>query len=245
MTKLNSRSKKLRLDIIKLSKANGGYHYGGSFSCVEILLSLFDNVLDHGTDKFIMSKGHACWGYYVLLRERGFSPLLEGHPHRDIHNGVMWTTGSEGHGFPAALGIAFAKKLKKEEGQIYVLVGDGECQEGTTWESLLLGSQHNLNNLTVVVDYNKIQGSGFVKDILDMSSIPEVAKAVGWKVTKVDGHNIQELNTSLLVKKDKPHLIFADTIKGKGVSFMENQPKWHANWPTPDFERKAIEELSE
>ena len=112
---LSKRSKKLRLDIIKLSKANGGYHYGGSFSCVEILLSLFDNVLNEKKDKFIMSKGHACWGFYVLLREKGLNPLLEGHPHRDIHNGVEWTTGSEGHGFPAAVGISLAKKIKKEE----------------------------------------------------------------------------------------------------------------------------------
>jgi transketolase len=244
MSKLSERSKKLRLDIIKLSKANGGYHYGGSFSCVEILLSLFDHVLDNESDKFIMSKGHACWGYYVLLMEKGFSPLLEGHPHRDIHNGVMWTTGSEGHGFPAALGMSLAKKMKKEKGEIYVLIGDGECQEGTTWESLLMGNQHKLNNLTVIVDYNKIQGSGFIKDILDMSSIPEVAKAVGWKVSKVDGHNIEKLSECLFEKKDKPHLVFADTIKGKGVSFMENQPKWHANWPSPEYEERALKELS-
>ena len=152
MTELNKRSKNLRLEIIKLSKANGGYHYGGSFSCVEILISLFDNCLDFEKDKFVMSKGHACWGYYVLLHERGYKPLLEGHPHRDVHNGVEWTTGSEGHGMPAALGMALARKLKKQKGEIFVLIGDGECQEGTTWESFLLAKQHNLKNLTVIVD---------------------------------------------------------------------------------------------
>ena len=241
---LNKRSKELRLKILKLTKANGGYHYGGSFSCVEILMSLFDNVLKDGEDKFIMSKGHACWGYYVLLHEKGFKPLLEGHPHRDVHNGVQWTTGSEGHGFPAALGMALARKIKKEKGEMFVLIGDGECQEGTTWESLLMASHHKLDNLTVIIDYNKIQGSGFVKDILDISSIGDVARAIGWKVSELDGHNIDDLTEKLSEKKDKPHLIVADTIKGKGVSFMENQPKWHANWPSPEYEKKALEELS-
>lgn len=241
---LTKRSKQLRLDIIKLSKANGGYHYGGSFSCVEILISLFDNVLKEKNDKFIMSKGHACWGFYVLLREKGLNPLLEGHPHRDIHNGVEWTTGSEGHGLPAAIGMALSRKIKKENGQIFVLIGDGECQEGTTWESLLLGAQHNLNNLTAIVDFNKIQGSGFVKDILSVDSISDVAKSVGWDVTELDGHNIEKLTNAMMRKKNKPHLILADTVKGKGVSFMENQPKWHANWPSPEYEKQAIEELS-
>lgn len=244
MTKLNKRSKNLRLEIIKLSKANGGYHYGGSFSCVEILISLFDNILDKNLGNFIMSKGHACWGYYVLLRERGHKPLLEGHPHRDINNGVLWTTGSEGHGLPAAVGIAKAKKLKKEKGFVYVLIGDGECQEGTTWESLLMANQHNLDNLKLIVDYNKIQGSGFIKDILDMSSIPKVAEVIGWKVSDIDGHNIDTLTECLKEKVNRPHLIFAHTVKGKGVSFMENQPKWHANWPSPEFEQRALEELS-
>ena len=120
MTELNKRSKNLRFEIIKLSKANGGYHYGGSFSCVEILVSLFDNCLNFDQDKFVMSKGHACWGYYVLLHERGLKPLLEGHPHRDVHNGIEWTTGSEGHGMPAAVGMALARKLKKQKGKIFV-----------------------------------------------------------------------------------------------------------------------------
>ena len=140
-------------------------------------------------------------GILCFTKRKRFFPLLEGHPHRDINNGVMWTTGSEGHGFPAALGMALAKKMKKRKGETYVLIGDGECQEGTTWESLLMGNQHKLDNLTVIVDYNKIQGSGFVKDILDISSIPEVAKAIGWKVTKVDGHNIEDLKKCLSEKK--------------------------------------------
>lgn len=241
---LNKRSKELRLKIIELSKANGGYHYGGSFSCVEILINLYDSVLNLEHDKFIMSKGHACWGFYVLLHERGYKPLLEGHPHRDVHNGVEWTTGSEGHGLPAAVGISLARKIKKKKGQIFVLIGDGECQEGTTWESMLLASHHKLNNLTVIIDFNKIQGSGFVKDILPVDSIGKVAKTIGWEVSEINGHDNNEVLNSLNAKYKKPHLIVANTIKGKGVSFMENQPKWHANWPSPEYEKKAKEELS-
>ena len=228
---LDKRSKELRLNIIKLSKANGGYHYGGSFSCVEILISLFDNVLRDDLDKFIMSKGHACWGYYVLLHEKGFKPILEGHPHRDIYNGVQWTTGSEGHGFPAAVGMALAKKIKQEDGEIFTLIGDGECQEGTTWESFLMASHHKLNNLTVIVDYNKIQGSGFVKDILDISCIGKVAKEIGWKVTELDGHDVKKLQANFknFVRKNKtkPSITICHTVKGKGFYFAENNPFWH------------------
>ena len=144
MTKLNARSKKLRLDIIKLSKANGGYHYGGSFSCAEILINLYDKILKEN-DRFILSKGHGCWGYYVLLMENGYKPLLEGHPRLDLKNGVHWTTGSEGHGFPAGVGMALGENEK--DGKVYVVIGDGECQEGTTWESILIASHHKLKNL--------------------------------------------------------------------------------------------------
>jgi len=124
------------------------------------------------------------------------------------------------------------------------MISDGECQEGTTWESLLMAHHHKLDNLTVIVDFNKIQGSGFVKDILPVSSIGKVSEAIGWKVSKIDGHNTDLLTKTLKEKKNLPHIIIAETVKGKGVSYMENQPKWHANWPNPDYEKKAIEELS-
>ena len=241
---LDKRSKKLRTDIIDLSKANGGYHYGGSFSCVEILISIFDNQIDFkNSDRFILSKGHGCWGYYVLLRELGFDPLLEGHPHLDLNNNVHWTTGSEGHGLPAGFGMAFAKKIQNKDSNVYVLMGDGELQEGTTWETLLLAKKHQTSNLKVVVDFNKIQGSGFVDDILPVSSITNVAKEVGWSVSEVDGHNVNELNKVLSKKTEDPSIVIAHTIKGKGVSFMENEPAWHANWPAPEYEKKAREEL--
>uniref|UniRef100_A0A6M3M5U3 Putative transketolase domain containing protein n=1 Tax=viral metagenome TaxID=1070528 RepID=A0A6M3M5U3_9ZZZZ len=240
---LNERSKQIRRETIILSKANGGYHYGGSFSAVEILISLYDKVLT-SNDRFILSKGHACWPYYVLLRERGYDPKLEGHPTLDPKNGVHCSSGSEGHGLPVGIGMAMAKKRKGEEGNIYVLMGDGECQEGTTWESLLIAAHYKLDNLTVIVDYNKIQGSGLVDDILPIQGIDRIAKILGWLVSEINGHSCDEIETVIKVKSyEKPRFIIAYTVKGKGVSFMENEPKWHAQWPDAEHEKQAFKEL--
>lgn len=242
---LNERSKSLRREIIKLSKANSGYHFGGSFSCVEILIALFDNVMDNMHDRFILSKGHACWGYYVLLREQGYNPKLEGHPSRG--NGVICTTGSMGHGLPTAVGIAMAKKLKGEEGKVYVLMGDGECQEGTTWESLLIARHHKLDNLKIIVDFNGIQGSGYTKDILPIHSLIGIAHNLNLIVESIDGHNMDELTETLSADHSQyaeaPHFIVAETIKGKGVSFMEDKPEWHAHWLCDTDEEIALKEL--
>ncbi len=240
---MNERSKQIRRDIIELSNENGGYHYGGTFSCVEILIALYDQVL-HWNDRFILSKGHGCWGYYVLLKEKGYYPSLEGHPHLDIANGVHWTTGSEGHGFPAGVGMAIARKLQQKVGHVYVLIGDGECQEGTTWESMLLARQHRLNNLTVIVDNNFIQGSGFTDEILSIAGLHTVANALGWICHDIDGHNIEQLVKTLSAHYESPHLIIANTIKGKGVSFMENKPEWHANWPNEELRAQMMKELA-
>mgnify|MGYP003146509405 CR=1 FL=1 len=240
---LNERSKQIRRDAITLSKSNGGYHYGGTFSCTEILISLYDKILGKD-DRFILSKGHGCWSYYVLLRELGYNPSLEGHPHLDLHNGIHWTTGSEGHGFPAGIGMAFARKLQRREGHVFVIVGDGECQEGTTWESLLLASHLKLNNLTIVVDKNGIQGSGFVRDILPINCLGVTAESCGWKVTEVDGHDNSQLEEALQSKGEGPHLIIARTVKGKGVDYMEDVPCWHAKWPDPEHEKEALDQLA-
>jgi len=240
---LNERSKQVRRDTIKLSKAHGGYHYGGSFSAVEILVSLYDHILTE-QDKFILSKGHSCWPYYVLLREKGFNPKLEGHPSLDEANGVYCTTGSLGHGLPMAIGMALARKISKKDGRIYVLMGDGECQEGTTWESLLLASKLKLDNLIAIVDFNGIQGSGYVDEILPLKNFDEIPKTLGWSVSIVDGHSYPELLKALIVKEiEKPRIIIAKTIKGKGVSFMENNPVWHAKWPDEEHEKVMMREL--
>jgi transketolase len=246
---LNERSKQVRRDLYKLSKANGGYHYGGTFSTIEILTTLYDKVLT-SEDRFILSKGHACWGLYVLLREKGLRPTLEGHPHLDVANGIHWTTGSEGHGLPAGLGMAFAKKKLKKPGRVFVLMGDGECQEGTTWESLLLAGKHKLNNLIVIVDNNKIQGSGLVDDILPINHIGDVAHLCHWDSTYCDGHNVQVLETifnnmySPRLSNNKPVMIVANTVKGKGVDFMEGKPEWHSKWPNAAEEAEILKQLS-
>ena len=228
---LNERSKQVRRDTIALSKANGGYHYGGTFSCTEILISLYDHVMDQDNDRFILSKGHGCWSYYVLLRELGYDPPLEGHPHRDTHNGVHWTTGSEGHGFPAGIGMALAKRMKDDTGHVYVVIGDGECQEGTTWESMLTAVKHNLINLTIIVDNNGIQGSGHTADILPIDAMWRCAGTIGWNMIGVDGHDTLEVTKALRARHThKPTMVVAHTVKGKGVSYMENVPCWPVSY---------------
>ena len=239
---LSSRSKQVRRDAITLSKANGGYHYGGSFSCAEILINLWDHLLTD-SDRFVLSKGHGCWVYYVILRELGFNPTLEGHPHYEPEEGIFCTAGSMGHGLPVSMGMALARKLGNQTGKVFVLMGDGECQEGTTWESLLIAGQLKLNNLVAIVDNNGIQGSGFVKDILPViPALMSAAESAGWRVLEIDGHNSDLLNLDL-ENASQPTLIIAQTIKGKGVSFMENVPKWHSNWLAGDLETQAFEEL--
>ncbi|MEE9356503.1 MAG: transketolase [Methylococcaceae bacterium] len=241
---LNERSKQIRRDTIRFSLDNGGYHFGGSFSIVEILIALYDYILTDD-DKFILSKGHACWPWYVILRELGYDPKLEGHPSRDPHNGIHCTTGSLGHGLPSGVGIALAKKLKGEKGKVHVLMGDGECQEGTTWESLLIAAHHKLDNLVVIVDKNGIQGSGFVNDVLPLPWFGNIACTIGWDIVSIDGHGIEEIRGAIEADRSKkPKLIIANTIKGKGVSYMENQPKWHACWPNPEQEAQALRELA-
>ncbi len=241
--KLKERAKKIRRDTLQLAKENNGYHIGGSFSAVEILVSLYDIVLND-KDKFILSKGHACFPLYVLLREKGCNPALSGHPSIDVENGINCTTGSLGHGLPMGIGMAMAKKLKKEKGRIYVLMGDGECQEGTTWESSLLGAQYKLDNLTVIVDFNKVQGSGRVKDILHLRGLEGMFDSNCWSVSRIDGHSYEQIIPSLKKHiQEKPRIIIADTIKGKGVSYMEGKPEWHARFPNPDELKQAYEEL--
>jgi len=240
---LSARSKQVRRDAIDISLKNGGYHYGGSFSCAEILVNLFDIIMKED-DRFILSKGHGCWVYYVLLRELGFNPTLEGHPHYEPENGVWCTAGSMGHGLPVGIGQALARKLRGDNSKVFVLMGDGECQEGTTWESVLIASRLKLNNIVAIVDYNKIQGSGWCDDI--MPAIPALigsAEKSGWQVVEIDGHN-DDLVQIDYESQDKPMLVIANTVKGKGVSFMEGQPKWHSNWLGGDFLKQALEELA-
>lgn len=241
---LIERAKKLRRDTLELGTKNGGYHFGGSFSAVEILIALYDVIMIE-EDRFILSKGHGCWPLYVLLRERGFNPELAGHPSLDVENGIYCTTGSEGHGLPNAIGRAWARKLEGRPGRVFVMIGDGECQEGTTWESMLLAPFRGVDNLTVIVDYNRIQGSGFVSDILPIDSLAKVASLLGWSVEEIDGHSFPAVIDALQrTVEGTPRFIVARTVKGKGVSYMEDKPAWHAKFPTPDQLAQAYQELA-
>ncbi len=232
----------MRVQAIQLMKSFGATHFGGTFSSAEILINLYDQILSE-EDLFILSKGHSCWIYYLLLREKGFNPKIEGHPHYDPANGIFCTTGSMGHGLPTGIGMALGKKIAKESGKIFVLMGDGECQEGTTWESLLLAAALKLDNLVVIVDSNNIQATGFVSDILPVKDVLiGAAKLAGWEVKIIDGHSAELLQVEFNYS-NKPNLVIATTIKGKGVSFMENRPEWHSKWLDDDNEKIAINEL--
>ena len=230
---LKERSRQLRLELFDLSREYGGYHFGGSLSCIEILVDLYQKILTP-KDRFILSKGHAAFSLYPLLRELGHTPTISGHPDIDIKNGIYATTGSLGMGFPTGAGIALAKKLKGEKGRVYVLMGEAECQEGTTWETLLIARQQGLDNLTGIVDYNKFQGSGAVEDILSLGNLEKKFKAFDSNVYTIDGHSHHDLlNTLPNFEIDKCSMIIANTIKGKGAKIMEQNPSlWHSKFPS-------------
>lgn len=237
------RVQKLRRDVLDLAVEYGEGHLGGSFSEIEILVSLYDNILKP-EDKFILSKGHCCYPLYVLLREQGYSPKISGHPDIDEKNGIWCTTGSLGHGLPIGVGMSLARKKQNKEGNIYVLMGDGECQEGTTWESSLIASKYKLDNLISIVDRNNLQALGRTEEILPLNNLQNKFESFGWYVSEVDGHNISNLTKTLERKiKNQPHLVIANTIKGKGVSYMENNPEWHGRRVTFERVKQAYEEL--
>lgn len=240
---LESKAKELRKKVLDLALETKEAHLGGSFSEIEILISLYDVVLK-SEDKFILSKGHACFPWYLLLKERGYNPKIAVHPDIDEKNGIYCTTGSLGHGLPIGIGMALARKKLGKEGKIYVLLGDGECQEGTTWESGLLASHHKLDNLIAIVDYNKIQALDKVENVLSLADLARKFEAFNWYASEVDGHSFSELLYALSeTYRGKPRAIVANTIKGKGVSYMENNPEWHARKVTLDRIKKAYDEL--
>lgn len=244
INELEEKAKKLRKDVLDLAVKTGEAHLGGALSEIEILLSLYSYILKP-EDKFILSKGHSCFPYYLLLREKGYNPTISGHPDIDEQHGIYCTSGSLGHGLPLAAGIAFAKKLKEESGQIYVLLGDGECQEGTIWETSLIASKYKLNNLTAIIDYNRIQGSECIEKVLPLPQNLKVTfENLGWNTLEVNGHDFKEIISALNERSaENPKMIIANTIKGKGISFMENNPKWHGGVPKGEELDKAYEEL--
>lgn len=227
--KLNEEALKLRRDTFEAFIKKGEAHLGGSFSLIEILITLYKIILKK-KDKFILSKSHASFPLCILLKDLGYNPKLTTHLEIDVKNGINCTTGSLGHGLPIATGIAFAKKKQKNKGRVFVLISDGECQEGTTWESLLIATKHKLSNLTVIVDYNKIQALTKLKDALPLDSLKAKFESFNCECYDVKkGHSIKSIAAYL--KKNKtnmPKVLIVNTVKGKGIEEFENNPVWHA-----------------
>lgn len=263
---LKSIAKSLRIDIIKMLEKSQSGHPGGSLSACEILTALYFKEMNidpknphwEDRDRFVLSKGHGAPVLYAVLAERGYFPreelnslrkinsMLQGHPDMKGTPGVDMTTGSLGQGLSAASGMALAGKIDKKDYRVYALVGDGEVQEGIIWEAAMSAAHYKLDNLTVFMDHNGLQIDGKNEDVMNIEPIDEKFKAFGWHVIKIDGHNFEEIFAALEEAKNtkgKPTMIIASTVKGKGVSFMENQAGWHGKAPSSEQAQQALEEL--
>ena len=265
---LREISKKARLHIIEMVYGAKSGHPGGSLSIIDVLTVLYFremhvdpvNPSDPGRDLFVLSKGHASPALYSILSLKGYFPedlltgfrkissKLEGHVHYGVP-GVEASTGSLGQGMGVGVGMALASKLDDKKNWIYVVIGDGEIEEGSIWESFMAGYKYRLNNLIVILDRNMIQLDGFTEDIMPMIEIKNKVESFGWNVLEIDGHNYDEIISAIeKAKKSKeyPTLIIARTVKGKGVSYMENNPKYHGSPPeSEDLYLKALKEIRE
>lgn len=246
---LDERSRHLRRQIVRVLDRGGRGHLGTSLSLVEVLRVLFDSVLRYdpknpkwpGRDRFILSKGHGCITLYVLLQEKGFFPedelwkfcrfdgILGGHPDPKVP-GIEFSTGSLGHGLPVGVGMALAAKRQKSAHRVFAVLGDGECNEGSVWEAAMSAAKHKLDNLVVMVDYNKQQSYGSTYEVLDLEPFAAKWEAFGFATREVDGHDVAALERTLAAlpfQAGRPSAIICHTVKGKGVSFAENNMKWH------------------
>lgn len=243
--RLEKISKEIRKDVLDMALEYNDGHIAPAYSCVEILVSLYESVMSDD-DKFILGKGHGCLSLYAILRKKGFNPKISGHPDIEPEQGIVCSTGSLGHGIAIGVGIAFAKKIKKDDAHVFVLIGDGECQEGTIWESLNLARKLKIDNLTVIIDNNGLQALATIKEIMDEKNLVEKFQVFGCYTVEAKGHDFDELLSALdkeNVKKGKMRAVFAKTVKGKGLSFMENKPVWHSKIPQEDLLKKAYKEL--
>lgn len=242
---LYKKSKKLRIDTFNAFIQKGEAHLGGSFSIIELLIYLY-NVRLKKNDKFILSKSHASFPMCIILRQKGFNLPITTHLEINTNNGIFCTTGSLGHGFPMSVGMALARKKQKKLGKIYVLISDGECQEGTTWESLLIAAKHELSNLVLLIDYNKIQALSSIKDVLPLDSLPKKLRSFNWNCILVkNGHSFENINESFkkFPKNSKPTALIFNTIKSKGIKEFENDPAWHAKKIEGDLIQKGKKAL--
>ncbi len=230
LKRLKDKAAELRVKTFNAFIEKGEAHLGGSFSMIELLISIYELIITK-KDKFILSKAHASFPLCILLREKGLNTEIKTHLEIDEKNGINCTTGSLGHGLPIATGMAFAKKKQKKPGKIYVMISDGECQEGTTWESLLIAGKHKLDNLVIIVDYNKLQALSKLQDALPLNNLAKKFKAFNCNCIEIkNGHNFSLIFKSFnkIKKNNKPNVIIAHTTKGKGVKEFENDPVWHA-----------------
>ncbi|MFZ7119811.1 MAG: transketolase [Eubacteriaceae bacterium] len=255
--------RKLILEMI--NKAHSG-HPGGSFSAAEIVTTLYFHLMNidpnnphwSDRDRFILSKGHACPVLYANLALRGYFSVAEtanlrclgskcqGHPDMNKLAGLDASTGALGEGLSVGVGMALVGKLDQKNYIIYVMVGDGEVQEGQIWEAAMSASKYKLDNLITFLDYNKIQVDGFVEDVMPIEPLKDKWLSFGWDVQEIDGHSIKQIILAVKKAKEfkgKPHIIISNTTKGKGVSFMENTPKWHSGAFTKEEYYEAIREL--
>ena len=265
-SELESLTKRLRLHAVKMTHLAKSSHVGSSLSMVELLAVLYGQILKVNPeypdwperDRFILSKGHGCAAFYAVLAEVGFFPVdwldtfyqngsrLAGHATHKQVPGIEISTGSLGHGLSVATGMALAAKRDGAAYRVFCLLSDGECDEGSTWEPILFAPQHKLDNLIAIVDYNKIQSLGTVKEVIDLDPLADKWRVFGWSVREVNGHSLDELENALSdlpFEPGKPSCLVAHTIKGKGVSFMENKLLWHYRTPQGEEYEAALAEL--
>lgn len=257
---------RIRSHVLRMTHRARSSHVGSCLSIADLLAVLYGRVLRldphwpdwSERDRFLLSKGHAAAALYAVLAERGFFPAgwletycqddsrLAGHITHYGVPGVEVSTGSLGHGLPIGCGMALAGKREGRPYRVFVLLSDGECDEGSTWEAALFAPHHRLDNLVAIVDYNKIQSLGTVKEVLDLDPLGDKWRAFGWSVREIDGHDYEQIDDALLsvpFEAGRPSCIIAHTVKGKGVSFMENQLAWHYKSPSAEELGQALAEL--
>ena len=268
MSAAQELAKKVRIHALKMANSGGGSHIGSALSIADILAVLYTEILHldpkdpklEQRDRFVLSKGHAGAALYATLAETGFFPVsklathyqdgsdLCGHVSHKGIPGVEVSTGSLGHGLSLATGMALAAKIDQKKHRIFTLLSDGECDEGSTWEAVLFAAHHHLDNLIAIIDYNKIQSLDTVADTLELEPLADKWRSFGWQVQEVDGHNHQQLQSELSelpLESDCPSVIICHTVKGKGVSFMENTVLWHYRVPRGEEFAAALQELED
>ena len=260
-------AKKIRIKILEMVFNSQASHVGSAFSVVDILTVLYFNILSidikkpwaEDRDRFILSKGHASAALYATLALRGFfhedilkkycinGGVLPGHSTINCVPGVEASTGSLGHGLSMGIGMAIAGKFNKNDYRVFVLLSDGECDEGSVWEAAMFAAHHRLDNLIAIVDYNELQAFGQTKEVVELEPFAEKWASFGWEAKKINGYDfseIQDVLSNVPLSRNKPSVIVAKTIKGRGVSFMENKLAWHYKSPNRDQYKLALKELN-